>query len=186
MRRGAYIIPKYLNGKPTDRSASALFTRLPLFIQRFLFNRLLEMSIGEMTSYGLPEPDHKLLEAHPTVSAELLSRLGHGDIAVKPNIDRFTGGHRVRFVDGSEEEIDLVIYCTGYKISFPFFDPSLFSAAENRLAVCTVESSPLSALAFTSSASFSPWARSCRSPRPSPNGLPTCSVARASYLQRLR
>jgi dimethylaniline monooxygenase (N-oxide forming) len=135
MRRGAYIIPKYLNGKPTDRSASALFTRLPLFMQRFLFNRLLDMTIGEMTSYGLPKPDHKLLEAHPTVSAELLSRLGHGDIAVKPNIASFTGGHGVRFVDGSEEEVDLVIYCTGYKISFPFFDPAMFSAADNRLGL---------------------------------------------------
>ena len=71
------------------------------------------------------QPDHKLLEAHPTVSAELLSRLGHGDIAVKPNIDRFSGGRTVRFADGSEEEIDLVVYCTGYKISFPFFDGAL-------------------------------------------------------------
>ena len=86
-----------------------------------------------MTAYGLPKPDHKLLEAHPTVSAELLSRLGHGDIEVKPNIDRFAGGRTVRFVDGSEEEIDLVVYCTGYKITFPFFDEDLVSAEDNRL-----------------------------------------------------
>jgi dimethylaniline monooxygenase (N-oxide forming) len=86
-----------------------------------------------MTSYGLPQPDHKLLEAHPTVSAELLSRLGHGDITVKPNIDRFAGGRTIRFSDGSEEEIDLVIYCTGYRISFPFFRPEVISAPENRL-----------------------------------------------------
>ena len=84
--------------------------------------RMLGLTAGDMTAYGLPKPDHKLLEAHPTVSAELLSRLGHGDIAVKPNIDRFGGGRTVRFVDGSEEEIDLVVYCTGYKITFPFFD----------------------------------------------------------------
>ena len=63
----------------------------------------------------------------------MLSRLGHGDIAVKPNIDRFAGGRTVRFADGSEEEIDLVVYCTGYKITFPFFDESLVSAADNRL-----------------------------------------------------
>ena len=86
-----------------------------------------------MTTYGLPKPDHKLFEAHPTVSSELLPRLGHGDITVKPNIDRFAGGRTVRFVDGSEEEIDLVVYCTGYKITFPFFDPKVFSAPENRL-----------------------------------------------------
>jgi dimethylaniline monooxygenase (N-oxide forming) len=86
-----------------------------------------------MTAYGLPKPDHKLFEAHPTVSSELLPRLGHGDIKVKPNIARFTGGRTVRFVDGSEEEIDLVVYCTGYKMTFPFFDPKVFSAPDNRL-----------------------------------------------------
>ena len=86
-----------------------------------------------MTDYGLPKPDHKLLEAHPTVSSELLPRLGHGDITVKPNIDRFDGGRTVRFADGSEEEIDLVVYCTGYKITFPFFDPEVFAAPDNRM-----------------------------------------------------
>ncbi len=133
MRRGAYVMPKYLNGKPTDESASPLITLLPLSFQRFFIGRLLGLSAGDMTAYGLPQPDHKLLEAHPTVSAELLSRLGHGDIAVKPNIERFPGGRAVRFADGSEEEIDLVVYCTGYKITFPFFDPNLISAKDNRL-----------------------------------------------------
>ena len=133
MRRGAYVMPKYLNGKPTDEAASKLLTMMPLAVQRFVLGRMLGLTAGDMTAYGLPKPDHKLLEAHPTVSAELLSRLGHGDIAVKPNIDRFGGGRTVRFVDGSEEEIDLVVYCTGYKISFPFFDEELVSAADNRL-----------------------------------------------------
>jgi dimethylaniline monooxygenase (N-oxide forming) len=133
MRRGAYVMPKYLNGKPTDEAASPFLTRLPLPVQRFFIARMLGLTAGDMTAYGLPQPDHKLLEAHPTVSAELLSRLGHGDIVVKPNIDRFAGGRAVRFVDGSEEEIDLVVYCTGYKISFPFFDPGLVSADGNRL-----------------------------------------------------
>jgi dimethylaniline monooxygenase (N-oxide forming) len=133
MRRGAYVMPKYLNGKPTDEAASKLLTRMPLPVQRFFLERMLGLTSGDMTAYGLPKPDHKLLEAHPTVSAELLSRLGHGDIAVKPNIDRFIGGRTVRFADGSEEEIDLVVYCTGYKITFPFFDSSLVSVKDNRL-----------------------------------------------------
>jgi cation diffusion facilitator CzcD-associated flavoprotein CzcO len=133
MRRGAYILPKYMNGRPTDEAASPIMTRLPLPVQRFFIGRMLGITAGDMTAYGLPKPDHKLLEAHPTVSAELLSRLGHGDIEVKPNIDRFAGGRTVRFADGSEEEIDLVVYCTGYKITFPFFDEDLISAGDNRL-----------------------------------------------------
>jgi thioredoxin reductase len=133
MRRGAYVMPKYLNGKPTDEAASKLLTMMPLAVQRFVLNRMLGLTAGDMTAYGLPQPDHKLLQAHPTVSAELLSRLGHGDIEVKPNIDRFLGGRTVRFTDGSEEEIDLVVYCTGYKITFPFFAEDLVSAEGNRL-----------------------------------------------------
>lgn len=133
MRRGAYVLPKYMNGRPTDEAASPWLTRLPLPVQRFFIARMFQITAGDMTAYGLPEPDHKLLEAHPTISAELLSRLGHGDIVVKPNIDRFAGGRTVRFADGSEEEIDLVVYCTGYKITFPFFDPELVSAPDNNL-----------------------------------------------------
>jgi len=133
MRRGAYVLPKFLGGKPIDEAAPPVISRLPLPVQRFFMGRLLKMTVGEMTDYGLPEPDHKLLEAHPTVSSELLPRLGHGDIAVKPNIDRFGGGRTVRFADGSEEEIDLVVYCTGYKISFPFLAPEVFEARDNRM-----------------------------------------------------
>ena len=52
---------------------------------------------------------------------------------MKPNIDEFTGGETIRFTDGSEEEIDVVVYCTGYKISFPFFDEDLISAPDNQI-----------------------------------------------------
>ncbi|HEV7770084.1 MAG TPA: NAD(P)-binding domain-containing protein [Solirubrobacterales bacterium] len=133
MRRGAYVLPKYMNGKPLDETSSPLTSMVPLSVQRFVGMRMLGVAAGEMTTYGLPEPDHKLFEAHPTISSELLPRIGHGDIVVKRNIDRFAGGRTVRFVDGSEEEIDLVIYCTGYKMTFPFFEPEVFSAPDNRL-----------------------------------------------------
>lgn len=133
VRRGAYVLPKYMNGKPIDEAVHPLASYLPLSVQRFFAMKGLEIAAGDMTTYGLPKPDHKLFEAHPTVSSELLPRLGHGDITVKPNIDRYAGGRTVRFVDGSEEEIDLVVYCTGYKITFPFFDPKVFAAPENRL-----------------------------------------------------
>lgn len=134
MRRGAYVLPKYINGKPIDEVSNPIVSALPLAVQRFFTTRALSIAAAnDMTAYGLPKPDHKLFEAHPTVSSELLPRLGHGDIEVKPNIDRFSGGRTVRFADGSEEEIDLVVYCTGYKMTFPFFDPQVFAAPDNRL-----------------------------------------------------
>jgi len=132
MRRGAYVIPKYVGGKPTDELATPTLSRLPLALGRALTRRLLHTAQGDMEDYGLPAPDHKLGEAHPTVSAELLPRIGHGDIEVKPNIDRFDRDN-VHFVDGTRAEADYVIYCTGYKISFPFFAEGLISAPDNRI-----------------------------------------------------
>jgi len=85
-----------------------------------------------MEAYGLPKPDHKLLEAHPTISSDLLARIGHGRVMPKPNIERLNGS-RVRFEDGSEEEIDVIVYCTGYKITFPFFRPGFIDAPGNRI-----------------------------------------------------
>jgi cation diffusion facilitator CzcD-associated flavoprotein CzcO len=133
MRRGAYVLPKYLNGKPIDETTNDFLSRFPISVQRFFSMRMLGIAAGSMTDYGLPEPDHKLFEAHPTVSSELLSRLGHGDVTVKPNIERFAGGRTTRFTDGSEEELDLVVYCTGYKMTFPFFEDGVFSSPDNRM-----------------------------------------------------
>lgn len=132
MRRGAHIVPKFMFGKPTDETNTPFLTRLPLGLQRKLTELTLGLAQGRVAAYGLPEPDHKLLEAHPTVSSDLLPRIGHGDVAVKPNIARFHAD-RVEFVDGSSERIDAVIYCTGYKISFPFFAPDLISAPDNHI-----------------------------------------------------
>jgi dimethylaniline monooxygenase (N-oxide forming) len=132
MRRGAHVIPKYLQGKPTDELGTELTSRLPLAVQRAAYARLLKTAQGPMESYGLPKPDHKLLEAHPTISSDLLPRIGHGRVTVKPNIERLEGD-RVRFVDGSVEPIDVIIFCTGYKITFPFFSPDFIRAEDNRI-----------------------------------------------------
>jgi dimethylaniline monooxygenase (N-oxide forming) len=39
----------------------------------------------------------------------------------------------VRFTDGTVEEVDTIVYCTGYKVTFPFFDEDFLSAPDNDL-----------------------------------------------------
>jgi hypothetical protein len=87
---------------------------------------------GRMEDFGLPTPNHKFLDAHPTVSSELLGRLGAGDAVGKGDVAELLSD-RVRFADGSVERVDAIIYATGYKVSFPFFDPDFLSAPENVL-----------------------------------------------------
>jgi dimethylaniline monooxygenase (N-oxide forming) len=53
-------------------------------------------------------------------------------VIAKPNI-RELRGDRVLFEDGSEEQVDVIVYCTGYKVTFPFFDEDFISAPDNDL-----------------------------------------------------
>jgi cation diffusion facilitator CzcD-associated flavoprotein CzcO len=129
-RSGAWVMPKYFMGRPTDTFAK-VNPRLPLKLQRRMARILPRLASGRMEDFGLPHPNHNFLEAHPTVSSELLLRLGSGDAMAKPNIQELQG-HKVLFEDGSVEEIDVIVYATGYKITFPFFDEDFISAPENR------------------------------------------------------
>jgi dimethylaniline monooxygenase (N-oxide forming) len=132
-RRGAYILPKYLFGRPLDQIGVNSFTgRIPWTVRQRVLSALYRVGVGRMEDYGLPKPDHKLGEAHPTVSADFLNRIAHGELSWKPNVARLEGG-RVRFEDGTSEEVDVIIWCTGYKVSFPFFDESFISAPDNDL-----------------------------------------------------
>ena len=132
MRRGAHILPKYMFGIPTDHLTDSPLVRAPLKVQQVAMAALLRLTQGKVTDYGLPEPDHDVLHAHPTISQDLLNRLGHGDITVRPNLDRFEGS-KVFFTDGTSGEYDVVVYCTGYQVSFPFFADDVVTAEDNHV-----------------------------------------------------
>ncbi|MGN6372557.1 MAG: NAD(P)-binding domain-containing protein [Solirubrobacteraceae bacterium] len=129
-RRGAWIVPKYVFGRPVDQLPNN--PRGPFALRQRMIHQVIKTLTGSPERYGLPKPDHKFGEAHPTVSGRILDRIAHGTIAPKPNIASLSGD-RVRFVDGSEVHADVVVYCTGYKISFPFFDDSFLAAPDNHI-----------------------------------------------------
>jgi cation diffusion facilitator CzcD-associated flavoprotein CzcO len=132
-RRGAYILPKYLFGRPLDQiGVNALTPRLPFAFRRGILMTMYRIGVGKVQDYGLPEPDHKIGEAHPTISADFLNRIAHGEMTWKPNLSELQGDS-VKFEDGSVEAIDVIIWCTGYKVSFPFFDQDFISAPDNDL-----------------------------------------------------
>jgi dimethylaniline monooxygenase (N-oxide forming) len=129
-RRGVYVFPKYLFGRPVDQ----LFTSalLPWAVRQRIGEALYKIAVGEMERYGLPKPDHRLGEAHPTISGRILDRLGHGAITPKPAIARLAGD-RVELTDGTAVEADVIVWCTGYRVTFPFFDTSFVAARDNDL-----------------------------------------------------
>lgn len=122
VRRGYHYIPKYLFGKPADQiNEVSLKLRLPVSVRRAANGALLRLLQGKPENFGLPKPDHKLFETHPIVNSQIFYYLGHGDIIPKPDVQELRGD-RVRFKDGSEEEIDVIIYATGFNITIPFLD----------------------------------------------------------------
>jgi hypothetical protein len=130
-RSGAYVMPKYIFGRPLDQVTKAN-PRIPTGLQRRLGRVLPRIFSGRMEDFGLPTPNHRFLDAHPTVSSELLGRLGAGDAVAKGDVAELLGD-RVRFADGSVEQVDAIVYATGYNVSFPFFDEDFISAPENKL-----------------------------------------------------
>ncbi|MCC8395438.1 NAD(P)-binding domain-containing protein [Paraburkholderia sp. MMS20-SJTR3] len=131
-RRGYYYWPKFLFGLPADELAEwPLKLRTPLWLRRFAGECLLRLTTaGQPETYGLPKPDHRLFESHFIVNSTLLYHLGHGDLTPRPDVHELCGD-RVRFSDGSEEQVDAIVYATGFELSFPFIDQTYLSWNKN-------------------------------------------------------
>lgn len=125
-RSGAYIIPNWLMSMPFDSLANPLTSKLPLSIQRLLLKSSLLLARGRQQTYGVPVPDRPILSEHPTISQDLLNLSGRGLIRFKPNIAEFNECEVV-FTDGSRDTFDMIIYATGYKVTFPFFAPDFIN-----------------------------------------------------------
>ena len=129
-RRGVWVLPKYYNGQPLDKNPAPAW--MPKSLRQRLGTRFIKKLAGKMSDYGLPDPEIGPFEIHATVSGEFLLRAGSGDIAMKPGIERLDGDSVV-FTDGSREQVDVIIWATGYDIKFPFFDDPQFTAdSDNR------------------------------------------------------
>jgi cation diffusion facilitator CzcD-associated flavoprotein CzcO len=128
-RRGIHIFPRFMLGQPADKGK--MYPWLPLGLQRAVGRFIYRMAVGRMEDYGLPKPDHKLFESHGTVSDTFPGLVAAGDIHMRPGIAQFDGDHVV-FTDGRREPIDVIIWATGYNVSFPFFDESFIAAKDNR------------------------------------------------------
>lgn len=120
VRRARHVVPKQLFGISVDLVADApWFTRMSFAEQRRFIEQALLVARGRLTDYGLPEPDHPVFSSAVTISDEILSRIRHGAVTPKPAIESLDGS-KVTFTDGSVAEADAIVYCTGFRMAFPF------------------------------------------------------------------
>ncbi|MEU6878416.1 NAD(P)-binding domain-containing protein [Streptomyces sp. NPDC046712] len=134
VRRGLHVVPKQLFGMSVDLIADApWWNEMSFPEQRSFVEQALLVARGKLSDYGLPEPDHAIFSSAVTISDEILSRIRHGAVIPKPAIDSLDG-RRVAFTDGTSVEADAIVYCTGFRMAFPFL-PAGCPAGPRRGAV---------------------------------------------------
>lgn len=121
LRRGYWFLPKTVFGIPITELPSVSW---PVSMQRLVLRAILKVVTGDYRKFGLPLPDHKIFERHPSANSELLHYLRHGRITCFPDIKQLDGKY-VEFVDGRKVEFDSIVYATGYHLSFPFLSKDI-------------------------------------------------------------
>tara|TARA_Y100000768_G_scaffold166430_1_gene124634 strand:- start:314 stop:955 length:642 start_codon:yes stop_codon:yes gene_type:complete len=102
---------------------------LPRFLRLSFMRFMLELIQGKNEDIGLPKVTNHILATHPTVNSDLYNAVRHGKVKPKCDIEKFEE-KTVYFQDGSHEEFDAVIACTGYKIKHSFFDKDFINFEE--------------------------------------------------------
>lgn len=122
-RRGYHYMPKFIDGKPTQEWLMEIGNQFTSEEDLWAYvGKTFKLAGFNGEDFGLPKPDHKIQQAHPIMNSNILYHIGHGNIIYKPDVKMFDG-NKVIFSDGTEENIDIIIYSTGYEFDFPFFNP---------------------------------------------------------------
>ncbi|NWZ96840.1 FMO5 monooxygenase, partial [Nesospiza acunhae] len=122
-RRGSWVLHRVAdNGYPFDFSYLSRFMQLVQnLVPSSILNFFMEWKLNarfDHTLYGL-KPKHRILDTHPTVNDDLPNRIISGRVRMKPNIQEFTETSAI-FEDGTREDVDAIVFATGYSFSFPF------------------------------------------------------------------
>ena len=119
LRSGYWFFPKYILGRPSDTLNEG--PALPPPVKQRIDSRVIRLITGDPARLGFPVPEGKIYETHPVMNTLVLYHAGHGDIRVRPDVERFEGSEVV-FADGSRSEYDMVMLATGYRLDYPFID----------------------------------------------------------------
>jgi hypothetical protein len=126
-RRAYHVLPKFFRGRPIDQCHELLlWLRAPLWARRAASAVVSHLVLGPAWRTGVPRADHRLFETHPILNSQLHHHVGHGRLELRPDVSELDG-RRVRFVDGSDAAVDLIVFATGYRVSFPFMDAALLN-----------------------------------------------------------
>ena len=177
MRRGAHVIPKYFFGQPFDRLTKTPLARAPLWLQRLTLRVLLRVAQGRMTDYGLPKPDHK--SSRPTRRSRRICSTGSAT-ATSPSNPTWSAWTATGCGSPTARSNRSTRSSTAPATRSAFRSSTRSSSRRTTTrSPCSTASSTPTMPGCTSSDWSSRSARSCRSPRRSPNGSRTCLEGKA-------
>lgn len=121
LRESVWFIPKTFAGVPVT---DLIQWWMPAGWQRLLAYGIIRLTFGNHADYGLPRPQYRIFDRHPTLNNEVPYYIKHGRIISKPGV-KCLDGWQVEFVDGSREPFDLIVCATGFNVSYPFLPTEL-------------------------------------------------------------
>ncbi|XP_072293925.1 flavin-containing monooxygenase 5-like [Eucyclogobius newberryi] len=137
-RKGAWVIGRMSNsGLPLDMTGiNRFYSTLLSLLPARLLNWITERALNHKYDHSLYRlrPKHRAFDRRPVINDELPYRILLGEVVMKPNIKGFNKSRAV-FEDDTEEETDIVIFCTGYITTFPFLPQSLSQGPKGALTL---------------------------------------------------
>ncbi|XP_070602905.1 dimethylaniline monooxygenase [N-oxide-forming] 2-like isoform X2 [Erythrolamprus reginae] len=136
-RGGTWVMSRVSdNGYPWDTIYHTRFTNfirnsIPWFVLKWMTEKKMNQWFNH-ENYGLV-PKNRYLMKEPVFNDDLPSRILCGYVNVKPLVRQFTETSAI-FEDGTVvENVDIVIFATGYSVAFPFVDKSVLEVEDNRV-----------------------------------------------------
>ncbi|KAG9305584.1 hypothetical protein G9A89_001645 [Geosiphon pyriformis] len=129
--RSPWILPRrLLFGTPANHHITRFGQLIPVRIKNYLFEKQLNLICG-----SFPEeikPKGPFGKSFISVNSEFCERITTGTILIKPSIAELQNDRKILLQDGTEiENVDVVLYATGYKLHFPFLDSDVLTDGRN-------------------------------------------------------
>ena len=127
-RRHRYVLQKILAGVPIEhrvytRHAALASEAYPRAVSAAALKGLILRTSGHPAQFGAPCASEDPFEAGFTQNQFYLALVAEDRIVPRPWITHVDGA-AVHFADGSAEEVDAIIFATGYELALPFLGPT--------------------------------------------------------------
>ncbi|MBC7896896.1 MAG: NAD(P)-binding domain-containing protein [Cytophagaceae bacterium] len=131
-RRHRYVLQKILAGVPIEHRVYTRYAAMAAesFAQDVVAASVKELILrtsGHPSQFGAPVHSEDVFEAGFTQSQFYLALVAEGRIVPRPWVSRIDG-HVVHFADDTSEDVDAIVFGTGYHLDVPFLGPSIREA----------------------------------------------------------